>query len=268
MAIVIKVESKTVCSPALPCGTIIATFKNVNAFSNGEYQCGKYSCAGPPYNGTDGPYGPQYQCTELVERFYYQEYNILPKNWNVLSQNICSQHPKGVYIAAIPYQPPLQGDVWVNNPPNDSYASHVAIVTEYIQNYQNRGPAVRVIEQNANVTGKNIYPVFSPHNGCFLTANYTHSCENVAPNDDTCGWIGTQATDDPLTDDNGNEKLSIGAIIGIVLGCVTTLVITGILMFYLSHKCSTSKTNIQSNDRSDSSIITKNPISIELEQKT
>ena len=179
----------TVCSPALPCGEVMATFDDVDAYSNGEDQCGEDSCNGPPDNGPPGTYGPKYQCTEYIERFYSLKYGIEPENWMVVARNFCTEHPEGVYLAAVPSEPPMPGDIWVQSPESEDLYGHVAMVMKYSPDYDGLGAAVYVIEQNANVSGTNVYPVLGGHRGCFLTANYTHSCNYTAPDDVECGII-------------------------------------------------------------------------------
>lgn len=173
----------TVCSPALPCGATMTTFNGIAAYSNGVDQCTQYACNTPP-NTKPGTYGQEYVCTELVDRYYNQTYHIPVTNWKVVANQYCTDHPQGVYVAAIPAQEPQPGDIWVKSAGTEG---HVAIVMEYLGNYETIGPAVYVIEQNANITGTGIYPVFSPHVGCFLTANYSHSCNEVQPNNPNCG---------------------------------------------------------------------------------
>ena len=70
--------SYIVAQPVLPCGTPIGSYKNVNAYSNGPQTGSVTPCETTPITIVDpagaqtspGEDGLQYQCVELVRRFY------------------------------------------------------------------------------------------------------------------------------------------------------------------------------------------------------
>ena len=65
----------SVCSPALPCSDIMTSYNVVSAYSNGVDQCTADACD-PPTDDFQNPYGPQFLCTELVDRYYNTICNI------------------------------------------------------------------------------------------------------------------------------------------------------------------------------------------------
>ena len=209
------------CQPALDCGEEITSFNGIPARSNGIDNCGSDACGTPP--GTPpGEYGQEYLCTELVNRYYNQYYNIPVTNWKVVAKDYCTNHPNGVYVVALEgQQTPEPGDIFVKS---SGSLGHVAIVTEYLPDGGDSSPAVKVIEQNANVNGVNTYPVYYPHEGCFLSTNYDRSCDNLSPNDPSCGIISNSKfeSEHSLEVSNNPKTNSLGtsATLGISLGAI------------------------------------------------
>lgn len=250
LALILTSAHSTVCSPALPCGEVMTTFNGIRAFSNGQDQCGTDGCAtgsGPP-----STYGQQYLCTELVNRYYNLTYGIDVTNWKTVAKDYCTHHPIGVYVAAIPSQVPNRGDIYVKA---SGSLGHVCIVMDYIPNYQGNGAAVSVIEQNADISGINIYPAY--HEGCFLTANYSRSCDYLDPGNPSCGihdLTGTDdPTDDPIDDNNNSENksnLGVEGIVGIIVGGIAVCGILTVIGMYLFYQ--------KAPKNNDNSIMTKN----------
>lgn len=239
----------TVCQPALNCSDVITSFNGIPARSNGLDNCGADAC-NTPSGSPPGTYGQEYLCTELVDRYYNQVYNITTTNWRVMANDYCSDHPQGVYVAAVGPEVPQEGDIYVKSSGSEG---HVAIVTGYRPYYGQYGPVVHVMEQNANISGTNIYPVFYPHEGCFLTANYTHSCNYIEPNNPNCGMITATTSDDDTvistkSSGSNNTNISTNILIGVILAGAMLIVITAFgiyrMLYTQKSKRSETKTNI------------------------
>lgn len=100
-------------------GTLIYQWNGVNVFSNGN----SYE------NTRPGTYGLEYQCVELVQRFYAQKWGY-PNRWGGNAYQLFSTHPSD--IIAIPNggnPAPTAGDVIVFNRTDAWIYGHVAIVT-------------------------------------------------------------------------------------------------------------------------------------------
>ena len=177
----IKNSERTVCSGAPSCGTTLATFNGVSAYSNGANQCSGYSCGGY------GTYGYQYQCVELAQRYFATFFNTAPI-WYANAIDMCTSHPSNVFKTNEPHP----GDLIVLN--TDPPYGHVAVITSV-----NPGTSMTVIEQNADVSGRNTYSYSQGY--CFLTANQTTTgganC-NGKPDGTYCGNNGVNGSPNVL----------------------------------------------------------------------
>lgn len=128
--------SEALTMPA--CGATLGTFDGVSAFSNGADTSTGYSCAGW------GKYGLQYQCVELVMRFFKTHYNL---SWSGNAKDLLNNAPSSsvdVYYNGDASHPPVPGDmiVWTN-----STYGHVALVTSVDVG------GVHILEQNVKGSG-------------------------------------------------------------------------------------------------------------------
>lgn len=119
------------------CGTCLATFQGVCAYSNGPdmgtgNSCGKYST-----------YGYQYQCVELAQRFFANKFGT-PNIWYQNAKGFCSSHPSRVSVTTNPQPGNLMVFGWGS-------FGHVAVITAV------SGSTINVIEQNDSPTGTNSY---------------------------------------------------------------------------------------------------------------
>ena len=128
---------------APPCGTILATYRDVPAISNGDDQATEESCA------SAGPYGLRYQCVEYVRRFYSQALHVDTSTW---TYNGAAFYTNAAKLGLVTYtnsqspSPPTPDDIIVFKAKRDPYG-HVAIVTNVT------GGSVTCIEQNWSKTG-------------------------------------------------------------------------------------------------------------------
>jgi len=177
----IKNSQRTTCSGAASCGSVMASYNGISAYSNGVDQCSGYSCAGY------GTYGYQYQCVELAQRYFAIKYNTAAI-WYANAIDMCTTHPAGVYQTSNP----RPGDLIVLN--TDPPYGHVAVITSVYT-----GVSVDVIEQNADVSGKNTYSWSMGY--CFLTANQSSTGNDTcsgAANGYYCGQNGVSGNPDTL----------------------------------------------------------------------
>ncbi len=123
---------------AYPCGTEMASYNGIAAYSNGDYQGTGYSCG--DWTST----GYQYQCVEYTQRYFNQIYGIQPV-WPVdFAYQMCSSYPGGV----TPVSWPSEGFAAVFNwPPY----GHTAVVTSVGDGI------INVIEENGSPYGFNTY---------------------------------------------------------------------------------------------------------------
>ena len=142
------------CSSAPSCGTSMASYNGVAAYSNGEDQCTGNSCS------SYGTYGYKYQCVELAQRYFATKLGVSPAIWYSNANEMCSNHPSSVYKTSSP-QP---GDLVVFS--TSSYG-HVAIITSI------SGGTINVIEQNSSPTGTNSYDTSNVL--CYLTTSGSSS---------------------------------------------------------------------------------------------
>jgi surface antigen len=141
-------QSVAACSGAPACGTVMSTYNDVAAYSNGQYQCTGDSCAGY------GTYGYRYQCVELAQRYFATKYGT-PSVWYANAKDMCTTHPSSVSKTSNP----KGGDAVVFG--WGTYG-HVAIVTAV------HDTTVDVIEQNSSPNGRNTYAKSDVL--CYLTA--------------------------------------------------------------------------------------------------
>ena len=123
---------------ALPCGTEMASYNGISAYSNGDYQGTGYSCG--DWSGT----GYQYQCVEYAQRYFNALYGVQAV-WPVsFAYEMCSSYPGGI----TPVGWPSAGFGAVFNwPPY----GHVAVVTSVGDG------TIDVIEENGSPSGYNTY---------------------------------------------------------------------------------------------------------------
>jgi hypothetical protein len=137
------------CSDAPPCGTVMTSIDGTNAYSNGANQCTGDSCGG---SGATGSY---YQCVELGQRYFNDQFGIQPI-WPVdYALQMCDNIPAGVSTTGSPGHGNLVVFNWAPY-------GHVAVIDSYDGTY------VYVVEQNGSPTGTNTYPASEA--ACFLTA--------------------------------------------------------------------------------------------------
>lgn len=143
---------------APPCGTVMYTYNNVAAKSNGNNQGTGNSCAG--YS----TYGYQYQCVEYVQRYFHALHGTTPI-WYGNAKDLCSSHPSNVAKTSSP----KAGDAVVFG--WGTYG-HTAIVKSI------SGSTVSVVEQNSSPTGQNSYSTSGVL--CYLTyGSSSGSCSHV-----------------------------------------------------------------------------------------
>ena len=155
------------CSGAPGCGTAMAEYGGIYAYSNGADQCTGYSCGG--YVAT----GYQYQCVEYAQRFFNAKHGTAA-NWYANAIDMCSHKPAGVSATNNP-QPGkfmliivingstyflLLGDLVVFN---WAPYGHVAVISAW------HGSSFDVVEQNSSPNGRNTYSTLSGVS-CYLTA--------------------------------------------------------------------------------------------------
>ncbi len=131
------------------CGSVIGSWNGTSAYSNGGDTGTGYSCAG------NGPYGLEYQCVELVMRYFRQHWGL---SWSGNARDLLNNAPRSavdVYYNGDGAHPPLPGDmiVWSGGSPS----SHVALVTAV------SASTVSILEQN--VWGTNGYATLSRSGG-------------------------------------------------------------------------------------------------------
>lgn len=81
---------------AYPCGTVMASYNGIEAYSNGEYQGTGDSC------GDWSSTGLQFQCVEYTQRYFNYLYGVAPVwpvNW---ASQMCDSHPAGVCPVGYP----------------------------------------------------------------------------------------------------------------------------------------------------------------------
>lgn len=123
------------------CGHVMSEFRGVKAHSNGPNQNTGNSCGGT------GAWGLNYQCVELVQRYYRARFPV------AYAKQMCAQKPGDM----IPVNPPAPGDVYVTG---NGYYGHTAIVV-------GSGPGfIDVMEQNGSCSGRARYS--SSMASCFL----------------------------------------------------------------------------------------------------
>lgn len=71
------------CSSAPACGTAMASYNGVSAYSNGEEQCTGNSCS------SYGTYGYKYQCVELAQRYFATKLGVSPAIWYANANEVC-----------------------------------------------------------------------------------------------------------------------------------------------------------------------------------
>mmetsp|Transcript_30904 Transcript_30904/g.33774 ORF Transcript_30904/g.33774 Transcript_30904/m.33774 type:complete len:197 (-) Transcript_30904:47-637(-) len=151
------------------CGTQINWFKNVSAYSNGNYHGTSKPCGNCDYSGALC----QYQAFEYCARYFEKNGGVDPSiwKWNYTynpDYNPCLAYP-WPYIVQISGDP-LPGDMIVvylgNVNQGQRYYHSAIVVTTNLPNY------VNVIEQNMSPSGSNTY--VTPLT-CILRANTTNT---------------------------------------------------------------------------------------------
>lgn len=141
-SVVVRVHKTLRVEGCPPCGTVLAYTRNgTPVYSNGDDQGTGNSC-----NGWS-TWGLQYQCVELVQRYYQEMYPV------DYAAQMCDKHPSNMYTVASP-QP---GDVYVT-----AYGTygHTALVHDV------NGAYVVVYEQNGSCSGTASYSIAGAE--CFL----------------------------------------------------------------------------------------------------
>jgi hypothetical protein len=123
---------------ASPCGSWMASYNGIDAYSNGDYQGTGYSCG--DWTAT----GYQYQCVEYTQRYFNYLYGVAPV-WPVsYASQMCDSHPAGI----VPVEDPQPGYGVVFN--WGTYG-HTAVVTGVGDG------VIYVIEENGSPSGTNTY---------------------------------------------------------------------------------------------------------------
>jgi hypothetical protein len=123
---------------AYPCGTVMASYNGIEAYSNGDYQGTGDSCGG--WSST----GLQFQCVEYTQRYFNYLYGVAPV-WPVdYASQMCDSHPAGV--CAVGYPSPGFGVVF-----GWGGYGHTAVVIGV------GSSTIDVIEQNGSPYGTNSY---------------------------------------------------------------------------------------------------------------
>ena len=125
-------------SSAPPCGTDMANYNGIPAYSNGEYQGTGDSCSG--WSST----GLQFQCVEYTQRYFNYLHGVAPV-WPVdFAKQMCDNYPAG--ITPVGYPQAGFGVVF-----NWGYYGHTAVV------FGVGDGTIDVIEQNGSPYGTNTY---------------------------------------------------------------------------------------------------------------
>ena len=86
-----------------------------------------------------------------------------------------------------------------------------------------------------------------------MTANYTHSCNYIEPNNPNCGIISATTSDDDIvistkSSDSNNMNISTNILIGVIVSGTMLIVITAFgiyrMLYTQKSKRSETKTNI------------------------
>ena len=122
-----------------PCHTVLATYDGVSAYSNGSSTSTGYSCGGTVATGY------QYQCVELVQRYFKTKWGL---RWYGNAKDLLDNAPRDatdVYANGDAAHPPVPGDmiVW-----KTGTWGHVALVVAV------RSDAIDIIEQNVKGNGR------------------------------------------------------------------------------------------------------------------
>ncbi len=153
-----------------PCHTVLATFDGVAAYSNGPSTGTGYSCGGTTSTGY------QYQCVELVQRYFKSKWGL---RWYGNAKDLLANAPKDstdVYYNGDAAHPPTPGDmiVWTTGT-----WGHVALVVAV------RADAIDIIEQNVKGNGK-------------ATLGYANGWVHTRWGSwDVAGWVHAKANTNP-----------------------------------------------------------------------
>ncbi len=138
---------------APPCGTVLATYRNVPALSNGQCHAaqGGNFCDCVP---ASGPYGRQFQCVEYVRRFYALAMGFDTSTWG--GRNAVDFYASANTLGLEAYEngstevSPVPNDIVVFSTPKHGFG-HIAVVTDCRRT--SSGLVVDIIEQNWSTTG-------------------------------------------------------------------------------------------------------------------
>jgi surface antigen len=153
-----------------PCHTVLASYDGVDAHSNGPSTGTGYSCGGTTSTGY------QYQCVELVMRYFKTKWGL---RWYGNAKDLLANAPSSstdVYTNGDAAHPPVPGDmiVWTKGT-----WGHVALVVAV------RADAVDIIEQNVKGNGR---ATLGYSNGWVQTRWGTW---------DVAGWVHAKANTNP-----------------------------------------------------------------------
>lgn len=146
-----SLRAKNLCHNAPSCGTVMTSFRGVPAHSNGKDQCTGNSCGGT------GSFGLDWQCVELVQRFFSVVHGVKEHMWGANAIGLCDTHPAQVHLVSAAAVKPGDAIVLGWEP-----YGHTAIVTGV------NGDRVDVMEQNNMPNGVNSYSKGEAK--CFLGA--------------------------------------------------------------------------------------------------
>lgn len=166
-------------------GTVIASIDNIPVYSNG----------GNVNNMQPGPYGSQYQCVELIQRYFALKWNY-PNIWGGVNyaKQMMENHPNtdrygnsqpinaiwnpASSTSAGSWPGPQRGDALVFDAASDgsNIAGHVALVTDV------SGGNVYFVEQNFSRYGEDFLPIASNNyispRGVFAVRGWLHASVN------------------------------------------------------------------------------------------
>ena len=178
------------------CGTVLTTYDGTNAYSNGADSGTTSSCDGA------GAYGYQYQCTELVMRYFKTKWGLFW--WGNANQLLEDAPPAtvDVYYNGDGAHPPVPGDmvVWTVG------GGHVALVTSV------QTDSIDIIEQNVVGDGTAVLPWdganIGPRWNTWIPAGWAHAKVNGAPQDGGGGAGGGGAGGSSVSTGNSMDGMS------------------------------------------------------------
>ena len=173
------------------CGTELLTFRGIPAYANGAD-----TNTGTPCNGR-GTYGLEYQCVELVKRYYAERLGHDVSSWRFDAYDLfdnASTLGLDAYSNNGSVAPRVE-DIMVFRGGEEGYG-HVAIVTEVDDN------VVRLIEQNWGSNAVGTLRFSRSSNGNYIVEDRSSSYETI-------GWLRKPGSSNPPADIAGEWDVEI-----------------------------------------------------------